>query len=150
MPINKRVSGLKILMNTSKSKGLLVALLVLVVIGFSVVHKASATSDCEPEQIYQRVTSPDGHWEARVAELDCEGRYSFSAVGLYLVELVSKTNAADRHVVFSSDDGGHEDYIPTVTWLDQKNLQVTIKQSLYIGRKDNKSAGFDISYKIKK
>lgn len=136
-------------MSTWKAKGLLVALLVSVVIGFNVVQKAVAASDCEPEQIYQRVTSPDGHWEARVAEHDCEGRYAFSAIALYVVELISKTNAADRHVVFSSDDGGHEDYIPTVTWLDQKSLQVTIKKSPFIGRKDTKSAGLDIFYKIK-
>ena len=149
MSINKQINDLKSLINSSKAKGLLVALVVLVVIGFGVIHKAAASSDCYPEKVYQSVTSPDGHWEARVAELDCEGRYSFSAVGLYLVELVSKTNAADRHVFFSSDDGGHEDHIPTVTWVGEKSLQVTIKQSPYIALKETKSAGFDISYKIK-
>ena len=150
MPINKRENGLKCLMDTPKVRGLLVALLVAVVLGFGSVHKAVVASDCEPERVYQRITSPDGHWEARVAEHDCEGRYSFSAVALYVVELVSKTNAADRHVVFSSDDGGHEDYIPTVTWLNQKSLQLTIKRSPYIGRKDAKSAGFDIFFKTKR
>ena len=51
--------------------------------------------------------------------------------------------------VFSADDGGHEDSIPSVTWPGQKSFQVTIKKSPFIGRQDAKSEGFDISYKIK-
>jgi hypothetical protein len=137
-------------MRSSKAKTLLVALLVLVVVGFGVAYKAYAQdAGCEPEKVFQRVTSPDGHWEAVVAENICEGAFAFTAVALYDVVLVSKTNAADRHFVFSTDDGGHLDHLPTVAWLNQKSLQVTIVQSLFIGLQDSKSAGFDISYKIK-
>ena len=151
MPLNTRFNGLlRSFMGTRKTKSLLVVLLVLGIIGFGVVHRAFATTaDCEPEKIYQRVTSPDGHWEAVVAEHVCEGGFAFTTVALYVVELVSKTNAADRHVIFSSDDAGYEDYIPAVTWLNQKSLQVTIKQSPLIGRQDAKSSGIDISYKTK-
>ena len=137
-------------MRSPKVKVLLVALLIAVVIGFGVSHQGfPKIADCEIERVYQRVTSPDKYWEARVADHICEGAFASTTVALYVVEIVSKTNAADRHVIFSSDDCCYKDHIPAVAWRNRKSLQITINQSPLIGLQEISSVGIAISYKYK-
>lgn len=94
-------------------------------------------------------TSPDKYWEARVADHICEGAFASTTVALYVVEIVSKTNAADRHVIFSSDDCCYKDHIPAVALRNRKSLQNTIKQSPLIGLQEISSVGIAISDKYK-
>ena len=137
-------------MRSPKVKVLLVALLIAVVIGFGVSHQGfPKIADCEIERVYQRVTSPDKYWEARVADHICEGAFASTTVALYVVEIFSKTNAADRHVIFSSDDCCYKDHIPAVAWRNRKSLQITINQSPLIGLQEISSVGIAISYKYK-
>ena len=126
----------------------MVALLIVVVIGFGVSRQGfPKIADCEIERVYQRVTSPDKYWEARVADHLCEGAFASTSVALYVVEIVSKTNAADRHVIFSSEGCYYKDHIPAVAWRNRKSLQITIMQGPLIGLQETSFVGIAIPYK---
>ena len=133
-----------------KAKRLFVGLLVVLALCVWIAHKAYVeNTDCEPEKVYQRASSPDGRWEAVVVERVCEGSFVFTAVALYEVELVPKTHAADRRVVFSTDDGGYLEHLPVVTWLGPKRVELTIMHSPLIGLQKTAAAEITISYKYK-
>ncbi len=71
----------------------------------------------------KNVISPNGAWEASIAEIGCEFGYAFPGVAEYLVSLTAVSNPKTTATIFVVNDSGPETR-PMLFWIYGHKLRI--------------------------
>jgi len=106
----------------------------------------AANAGCATQSA-QPLLSPGGAWSAIVQDTNCESGYSFTGAAVYTVEIVSQSNKANHANVFATEDDGHSNTRPVLTWLGANSLQITTLSHHGIGIQKPAFSTMKVSYK---
>lgn len=97
----------------------------LIVFGVFASDAVAASANTCTMKIVQHILSPDRAWNAEVVHQLCEGPYPFESDATYFVRITSRSKASNHGDVFSTDDSGHPEQQPAVSWFGHNSLLIS-------------------------